>query len=55
MLPKHFLSTLLVADNGQVSPIPNWDLAPKFLITDVRLETNSSACLLSIPRLYWGI
>lgn len=39
MLPKQFLTALLVTDNGQVSPIPKWDLAPKFLVPDVSIIT----------------
>ncbi|KUI54562.1 Exo-beta-D-glucosaminidase [Cytospora mali] len=34
MLPGNILPALLVAENGRVSPIPRWDIAPKFLITD---------------------
>lgn len=35
MLARNAFPVLLVADNGEVSPIPEWEIAPKFLVTDV--------------------
>jgi hypothetical protein len=40
MLLQQFLPMLLVTDNGQVSPIPKWDLAPIHLVSNVSLTIS---------------
>lgn len=35
MLARNAFPVMLVAHNGEVSPIPEWEIAPEFLLTDV--------------------